>query len=327
MSETTELGTQVGRVSDDSSTDPVPAPVKIDTPTKRADHRRHTATGMVLVAAPTAVVLVFVAFPVFNALLFSLGFTGGINSTLAEIGQDIISTPSFAVFENLFHDSMYMRDLGATLIVTFASTVLTIGAACVISIILRLYGGYLGKLLSILAVVPLFVPVVIASWAILTFYDGTGFLRSVAASLGFSAPTWGFTLTAVTIGSVWTSLPFAVLLIAGAMQGIPDALLEAAHDAGAGNWQAIWHVLLPLAKIPLTIASTFTFIGVLGSFTVPYFTGPNSPTMLGVDLSRYFTAFNRPQQSTAQAFVVFAFASVAAGLYLWATMHSNEQTS
>ena len=46
----------------------------------------------------------------------------------------------------------------------------------------------------------------------------------------------------------------------------------------------------------------------LGKFTVPYFTGPNAPTMLGVDISKYFQAFNHPQQSVAMAVVVFVVA-------------------
>lgn len=302
-------------------------PAEIGGPTRRRTHRSRAALGLILVAAPVIVVLIFVVVPVINAFLFSLGFTGGVNSTLAQIGQDIISHPTLAVFASLLHDQMFMTDLGATLLVTFASTALTMGAACIISILLRLHGGLLGRVLSILAVIPLFVPVVIASWAILTFYDSTGFLRSVAAKFGLNAPVWGFTLTGVVIGSVWTSLPFAVLLIAGGMQGIPDTILDAARDAGAGTWRIIWQIMLPLTTIPCTIAGTFTFIGVLGSFTVPYFTGPNSPTMLGVDLSRYFQAFNRPQQATAQAFVIFAFASVAGAIYLRATMRSNGQTT
>jgi ABC-type spermidine/putrescine transport system permease subunit I len=298
-------------------------------PAQRRRPARRTRTqvlGLALVAAPVLVVVLFVGVPVVNALLFSLGFTGGLNEALAAIGQEIVSGFSFAVYGTLLSDPKFLRDLVATIGVTLLSTGVTVALAVVIAVILRLRGGRLGKVLSVLAVVPIFVPVVIASWSILTFYDGTGFLRSLAATMGMSFPTWGYTLTAVVIGSVWTSLPFAVLMIAGAMQGVPDALVESARDAGASTWRVVWRVLLPLASTPLVIATTFTLIGVLGSFTVPYFTGPNAPTMLGVDISKYFQAYNRPQQSTAQAFIVFAFAATASVFYLWATVRSNRGT-
>ena len=109
------------------------------------------------------------------------------------------------------------------------------------------------------------------------------------------------------------------------VQGTPDALVEAARDAGASTWRVVWQVLLPMARTPLVIATTFTVIGVLGSFTVPYFTGPNAPTMLGVDISKYFQAYNRPQQSTAMAFIVFAFAAAASVFYLRSTVRTNER--
>jgi ABC-type spermidine/putrescine transport system permease subunit I len=285
--------------------------------------RRTRLTGIVLVAAPVLVVVLFVGVPVVNAALFSLGSTGGLNEALAAIGQDIVHGFSFAVYGTLLSNPVFLRDLVATLGVTALSTGLTIALAVVIAVVLRLRGGFLGKTLSVLAVVPLFVPVVIASWSVLTFTDSQGFLRSVGAQFGLDVPVWGNTLVAVVFGSVWTSLPFAVLMIAGALQGTPDALVEAAKDAGATTWRVVWQVLLPMAATPLVIATTFTVIGVLGSFTVPYFTGPNAPTMLGVDISKYFSAYNRPQQSTAMAFIVFAFAAAASVFYLRSTVRTN----
>jgi ABC-type spermidine/putrescine transport system permease subunit I len=290
---------------------------------RRAARLRRNTVGLLLVAAPTLVVVVFVGVPVIDALGFSLGFTGGINSALSLIGQDIVSGFTGAVYVTLFQTPKFVTDLIATLGVTLLSTGITLVVALLVAVILRLKGGRVGKVLSVLAVMPIFVPVVIASWAILTFYDGTGFLRSLFGTFGMSFPTWGFTLVAVVIGSVWTSLPFAVLMVAGALQGVPDALIEAAKDAGASTWRVVWRILLPMASTQIVIATTFTVIGVLGSFTVPYFTGPNSPTMLGVDIVQYFQAFNRPQQSTAQAFVIFGFAAVASVFYLWSTVRAN----
>ncbi|ROS74868.1 carbohydrate ABC transporter membrane protein 1 (CUT1 family) [Curtobacterium sp. PhB130] len=285
--------------------------------------RRRRVQGIALVAAPVLVVVLFVGVPVVNAALFSLGFTGGLNQALADIGQDTVHGFSLAVYGTLLGNPVFLRDLAATLGVTALSTGLTIALAVVVAVILRLRGGVVGKTLSVLAVVPIFVPVVIASWSILTFTDAQGFLRSIAAQFGMDFPVWGYTLVAVVFGSVWTSLPFAVLMIAGALQGTPDALIEAAKDAGASTWRVVWQVLLPMATTPIVIAVTFTVIGVLGSFTVPYFTGPNAPTMLGVDISKYFQAYNRPQQSTAMAFIVFAFAAAASVFYLRSTVRSN----
>ncbi|MGB4136695.1 MAG: ABC transporter permease subunit, partial [Microbacterium sp.] len=121
---------------------------------------------------------------------------------------------------------------------------------------------------------------------------------------------------------VWTSLPFAVLMVASGLQGIPDAIIEAARDAGAGFLRIVFSILIPMAFVPIVIAATFTAIGVIGSFTVPYFTGPNSPTMLGVMLTSYFTSYNEPQQSVVMAFTIFIAASAIGAFYVWANFRS-----
>lgn len=274
---------------------------------------------------PVLVLSLFVGVPVVLAIGFSLGMTGGLNRTAAMIGQDVHTADGLitgAAYEQLFADPRFGRDLLATLLVTVVTTLVTLGLAIGVAVLLRLRGGWAANLLSGLGVVPLFIPVVIASWAILNFYSGDGFLRSLFAHLGMEAPIFGFTVTGVMIASVWVNLPFALLMATSGMQGIPDALIDAARDAGAGTTTIIAQVLVPLAAIPLIIAGTFTAIGVLGQFTVPYFTGPNAPQQLGVDISKYFQAFNQPQQAAAIAVVVFVIASGVAALYVWANFRS-----
>jgi ABC-type spermidine/putrescine transport system permease subunit I len=303
-------------------------------PARRAARRglgAHTAPrlsplGFVLALPPILLVLLFVGVPVVLALGFSLGFTGGLNSVVAMIGLKVHHAENWwgtlAAYQDVFGNPQFLVDLGVTLIVTLVSTIVVLLMALGIGLYLRLRGGWLASLLSGLAVVPLFIPVVIASWAILTFYSGDGFVRSVFAQFGLEGPTWGFTIVAVVIGSVWTSLPFAVLMVSSGLQAVPDALIEAARDAGAGFVRITFSILMPMAFVPLVIAGTFTAIGVIGSYTVPYFTGPNSPTMLGVTLTSYFTSYNQPQQSVVMAFTVFLAASGIGAFYVWANFRS-----
>jgi ABC-type spermidine/putrescine transport system permease subunit I len=110
------------------------------------------------------------------------------------------------------------------------------------------------------------------------------------------------------------------------VQSVPPSLVEAAADSGAGFWRTLAAVIWPMTTVPTVIAATFTAIGTLGSFTVPYFTGPNAPNMLGVDMSSYFQAFNRPQQSVVMAVVVFGVAAVFGAYYVWANFRSAQDS-
>ncbi|HZX04092.1 sugar ABC transporter permease [Kribbella sp.] len=297
-------------------------------PARRA--REGQARGLFMALPPIVLIALFIGFPIVLAFGFSFGFTGGLNKTIALIGQNVHhargATPTFGAYSDLFADQRFLGDLVVTVVVTLVSTTVVILLATTIGLYLKCRGGVLGKVLSALAVIPLFIPVVIASWAILGFYSADGFLRSVAAQFGVEFPIWSFTMVTVIIGSVWTSLPFATLLVSSGLQAVPQAMIDAARDAGASFFRVVTSILVPMAGVPIVIATTFTAIGTLGSFTVPYFTGPNSPNMLGVDMSNYFSAFNQPQQSVVMAFVVFAIASGIAAVYVWANFRSAKES-
>lgn len=285
--------------------------------------------GFLMALPPILLIALFVGFPIVLAFGFSIGLTGGLNHTIATIGQNVHEADAWwgtgAAYQEMFTNPRFLGDLLVTVIVTLVSTAIVLFLALGIGLFLKLRGGRTARLLSGLAIVPLFIPVVIASWAILTFYSGTGFLRSVFAQAGLDFPVWAFTMVAVIIGSVWTALPFAVLMISSGLQAVPEAMIEAARDAGAGFVRIVLSVIVPMAAVPIIIATTFTAIGIVGSFTVPYFTGPNSPNMLGVDMSNYFSAFNQPQQSAVMAFTVFLIASGIAAVYVWANFRSAKE--
>jgi len=92
---------------------------------------------------------------------------------------------------------------------------------------------------------------------------------------------------------------------------------------GAGFIARLWRIVLPLNLVPLLIVATFTFIGVVGSFTVPYLLGPNAPQMVGVAMQAYFSSYQQPQPAVAIAVLTFAACAAAGVLYVWATSRSG----
>ena len=291
---------------------------------------RYSLLGFFMSLPPVLVILCFIGGPILLAFAFSLGFTGGPNKIVALIGQEIYKKSqwwrTFDAYKSVFKDSRFPGDFKTTLLVSFGATVIVISMALGMALYQRIIGGRLAATLTYLSLVPLFVPVVIAAFAIRTFYDGTGFFKSIFNQLGGTFPTLTMTSWAVVIGTVWTSLPFALLMISSGFQGIPDALIETAQDAGASFTRIIRTIMIPLASAQIIIAATFTAIGVMGSFTVPYFLGANQPTMLGVEIANFFGAYNRPQQSVVMAFVIFAAASVIAFVYVWVNVRSAKQS-
>ncbi|WP_203568091.1 ABC transporter permease [Aestuariimicrobium ganziense] len=335
MSSDPDAGAPVAGAVDDDA--PAAAPTSAAatgtlTNPRRVRHRARVRSlrGLLMASPPLLLIAAFTGFPIVLAIAYSLGHTGGLNSTTALIAQhQHVKTEwwgTLGAYREVLTNERFQRDLRVTLLVTVVSTTVVLALALIIALYLRLAGGWAAKALTVVSVVPMFIPVVIASWAVLMFYAPDGFLRSLFAQVGLEGPTFGYTVTAIIIAQVWCSLPFAVLMCASGVQAVPDALIDAARDSGAGLVRTTFSVILPMAFVPIVIAATFTAIGIIGSFTVPYFTGPTAPTMLGVDMANYFTAYNRPQQSIVMAVVVFVAASLIAVTYVWANFRSSKES-
>jgi ABC-type spermidine/putrescine transport system permease subunit I len=293
----------------------------------RAPVWRERLVGLAMASPPLLVIGVFVGFPIAAAVAYTVGHGGGPNDTIASIGQHqhLVTTGwgTTDAYREVFSDNQFRRSLVATVVVTVVSVVAVMVLAWGIALYVRLTDSRVGRVLSALSVVPLFIPVVIASYAILTFYAGDGFVRTVADRLGWaSAPVLSYRLSAVTLGSIWVNLPFAVLMITSGLAGVPTGLIEAARDAGASTRRTAREILLPLTLVPTVIAATFTAIGILGSFTLPYLVGPSAPNLLGPVMADTYSAYNRPQQSEVMAVVVFVLAAIAGVAYIWANLRS-----
>jgi putative spermidine/putrescine transport system permease protein len=71
---------------------------------------------------------------------------------------------------------------------------------------------------------------------------------------------------AVILGYVHLYTLFMMVPIFNAMMRIDRALLEAAVDSGASEWQTLWHVIVPLCKPGIAIGSIFVLAVVMGDF-------------------------------------------------------------
>jgi ABC-type spermidine/putrescine transport system permease subunit I len=290
---------------------------------------RRSGLAMLVASIPVIFIAIFVGIPALMAIAFSLGYTGGPNATVSLLDQSLISTDhgiTFAVYVHLLHDASFRGDFWATIWVTLASVALILVVGWSLALYLRFARGRLVHILSSLYLIPLFIPVVIASYAIVTFWNAHGYMSALVENiLHLPFDGFGYTLFGVVLGQLWVNIPFSVLLLASGLRNVPDALIDAARDVGASFPTILLRIIVPLNMLPTIIVATFTGIGVLGSFTIPYLMEPNAPTLLGVTMARFFQAFNEPQQAAAMAVLVFLLAAGLGAVYVWANISSNRR--
>ena len=80
----------------------------------------------------------------------------------------------------------------------------------------------------------------------------------------------------VLILQVWKNMPFALLLLTGAVQGISDDVLDAARDLGAGAWDRFRKVIAPLSISAMQAALVIIFIGAMADFSFQVIAGPTN---------------------------------------------------
>ena len=150
--------------------------------------------------------------------------------------------------------------------------------ALFIAVLLPLWASYLAR---------------VYAWIVILQKGGT--LSWTLSKLGLGTVSIGYTSIAMWIVFSYIWLPFMIVPIYGALERIPDSLLEASGDLGARNWRTLRSVVLPLALPGVVAGSIFTFSLTLGDFITPILVGGANSSFIGnVIYSNIGTAGNLP---------------------------------
>ena len=126
-----------------------------------------------------------------------------------------------------------------------------------------------------LVTLPLVLPPTVLGFYLLLIMGPHGLVGQLTIALGLG--TLSFTFTGLLIGSVFFSLPFAVLPIQHAFEAIGPRPLEVAATLRARPLDAFFSVALPLARPGLLTAAILSFAHTVGEFGVVLMIGGNIP--------------------------------------------------
>ena len=213
---------------------------------------------------------------------------------------------------------------GGDIALTAGVTVLSTGLVAVLSIAVA---GYLTlgespRAVSMLRWIyrwPLFIPFVVAAQLMRTFLAKNGMLNNSLMSLGLVEPLQAISLLdwrGVVITFVWKQLPFAALLISGAMASMDRSLIESARGLGAGRLRILLEIVLPQVRSTVWVALILSFVTMLSALSVPMMIVAGSPTLLTVDMAWRVNSYGDYGVANALGFVSFAMSGVAAWFYL-----------
>ncbi|GIV73487.1 carbohydrate ABC transporter permease [Caldilinea sp.] len=150
------------------------------------------------------------------------------------------------------------------------------------------------------------------------FHSEFGPINQILRLIGATPPSWlldgTWAFIAVVIINVWLSFPFFTLVLLGGLQSIPNELFEAAEMDGAGFWQKLRHITLPMLRpvsVPAIILSVITTLKIFE--TIYLVTGGGPVTRITEPGATEFLmvwAYNQGFSTTKRFGVVGAFSIV-----------------
>ncbi len=186
---------------------------------------------------------------------------------------------SFEYWGAVFGRKLFARSVHYSLYIGIVSAVLSVALAYPLAIWLR--KPFPGSMtIGAMLKAPLLVHGLVAAFLFLNIIAYQGLLNQFMQWVGI----WDGPRRlqndrngiSVLILQVWKNMPFALLLLTGAVQGISDDVLDAARDLGAGAWSRFRKVIAPLSVSAMQAALVIIFIGALADFSFQTTVGPTN---------------------------------------------------
>ena len=187
-------------------------------------------------------------------------------------------------------DPVYLRIFGRSLGYAAVTTGLCVVIGYPVAFVIGRAGPAWRDRLLLLVMVPFWTSFLIRTYAWITILKQEGLLNSLLAVLAPERPPLDllYTPAAVIIGLVYTFLPFMILPIYGSVEKLDGALIEAAHDLGAGPLRVFSAVILPLTLPGIAAGALLVFVPSVAMFAVTDLLGGARVPLIGNVIQNQF---------------------------------------
>jgi putative spermidine/putrescine transport system permease protein len=182
------------------------------------------------------------------------------------------------IFESSAYRTIALRTIGIAAAVTLTDALLAFPFAYFMARVARPRSR---AVLFVLVLLPLWSSYLVRVYIWRLILNENGVLNWTLRKLGLPAADLAYSNYAVWLTFSYVWLPFMILPIYGALERIPESLVEASRDLGAKAFQTFRRVILPLALPGVVAGSIFTFSLTLGDYVTPMLAGGASSQFIG----------------------------------------------
>ena len=171
------------------------------------------------------VVMLTVAYPIVSAVIQSF----------QDEDTGAFTTANYTYF---FTETAQRNNLLYTLFVVIVTVVIAIVLAYLLALYLRFVKSRISRAIGMLYLLPRFVPTMCAVYAMITIIRDSGLINRIGLLFGLDIKLGlMYHASGIIVMNMWFNIPFATMMIAAGLGAIPDSIIEASRDSGAGRWK------------------------------------------------------------------------------------------
>lgn len=262
-----------------------------------------------LIAPSIIFLLLFFAWPVFEAVLLALRAPDG-SFTLTH-------------FQRMSRDLFFMDAVRNTIVLVIVTIPLQIVLALCMAMLLQ--GISRGRDLFLYVwTIPLGISDLAAGIVWLTIFTERGYLNSFLHWIGLmdrpqlwlshEMPVALF--ISVVVAEAWRATAIVLVILVAGLQLIPKEYGEAAEVFGATPWRRFWKVTLPLLKPSLQVALILRTIAAFGVFAVVEALGGRNLPVLAGEAFFWYSLYRSPAVASAYAVIIMGISMAITVVYL-----------
>ena len=227
--------------------------------------------GYLLLLPGIGYIVFFICIVTYLVFMQSIGFHN-------PIGEDGFTTEHWAMLtDRIFRDSLLF-----SLRIGIMSSLISIVICYPLALALQKCPGK-KALLSIIKL-PLFVPGLVGSFLIINLIDFHGLLNQTLMWFGIIAEPLRLRNDSAGIGAlmihVWKFVPFQMIIMYSAIEGIRSDIKDAARNLGASPFGVLRQIIIPLTIPSALVAVILVFIRTFNDFAIASTAGPIYPLSL-----------------------------------------------
>ncbi len=221
----------------------------------------------------------FLAIPMLLILYYA--FSSAANNDIVQI--------SFTLehFKKFF-DPVFVAVLLESLRIAGITTLISLIIGYPLAFFISKLSDRLQTLMILLITIPMWINMLIRTYAWMSLLSDVGLINSFLAKLGFGPIKMMYTDFAVILGMVYNFLPFMILQIYTVLNRMDNSLIEASYDLGANRFQTFYRVIFPLSLSGVISGITLVFLPAVSTFVIPKFLGGGGYVLIGNLIEKQF---------------------------------------